>query len=56
MPVLKRKKKLKKIQAHSAKLISLKMATMSAETYFLSCASTSAFDVSFIFLMPLCSY
>lgn len=29
------------------------MATMSTEAYFLSCASISAFDVSFIFLMPL---
>lgn len=46
----------KKIQAHSIKLSSLKMATMSAETDFLSCASTSAFDVFFIFLMPLYSY
>ena len=56
MPMLKRKKNAKQIQAHSAKLSSLKMATMSAEAYFLSCASTSVFDISFIFLMLLCPY
>lgn len=56
MPMLKRKKNAKKFQAHAAKLSTFKMATMSAETYFLFCASTSAFDVGFIFLMPLCSY
>lgn len=48
MPVLKRRKMLKKKKgrAHSAKFSSLKMATLSVETYFLSCASTSVFDVA----------